>query len=706
MATIFGRPFVAELRLNNQYGSTVLKSLQNDNIPDLDLLVREAVQNCSDASLNTSGRFFSIDFKYGDFDSRQLASHMVGIESILKKRFPASKATFLEIRDSHTSGLTGPCDYNDITPEGDHGNYFKLIFDTGKRQEKRGAGGNWGFGKSVYYRISQSGLVFFYSRIKSESRYEERLVATMIENEDDPKSILSSVSKRTTGRAWWGRPGVSNNVLPVTDAGSIDAFLGIFGLKRFSGTDTGTVVIIPFIDEERLLEQVVPHEGVNEEELSRCIWKDSIPEYLKYAIQKWYAPKLTNTNLEKVGAGGKWMRATVNGDGLRAKEMPRFFQLAQELYTTALYKCEGEDYSSKLFEGIKTKDIRVRRENLKHELVGIAAFVTIARRMLDAGRAGISPYTLTRNFKSSEEVNEPIVMFAREPGMIIDFSINSEWSKGAVAPIKQDGQPEDEYVVAFFVPNASNEFLIEGRWDVNRGFAEEFIDLGGYLRACEASDHTSWQDRATSTLVHKIQSGVSKGLADATKPTSMESRDASVSRLSSRLGRALLPPLNYADKPKPRTPSKGGPPSGGSGSKKLLEVGDARYSDGALMVPVTLNMGEKSSVTIRLEVQTESGTLSPQAWAKDEIDLSFPVEIASASFVLKKKDGEQVFVSCRRESPAASSGPVSIALQGVDGGGNVYPLLQIGCEVPGQTLKGDLALQTADKTIECVVKAV
>ena len=36
------------------YGSGALKALQNDSLPDLDLLVREAIQNSSDAALGLS----------------------------------------------------------------------------------------------------------------------------------------------------------------------------------------------------------------------------------------------------------------------------------------------------------------------------------------------------------------------------------------------------------------------------------------------------------------------------------------------------------------------------------------------------------------------------------------------------------------------------------------------------------------------------
>ena len=46
---------ILELNHSVSYGSVTLKSLQNDYVPELDLLVREAIQNSSDASLEEAG---------------------------------------------------------------------------------------------------------------------------------------------------------------------------------------------------------------------------------------------------------------------------------------------------------------------------------------------------------------------------------------------------------------------------------------------------------------------------------------------------------------------------------------------------------------------------------------------------------------------------------------------------------------------------
>ena len=134
------------------YGSVTLKSLQNDNVPELDLLVREAIQNSSDASLTQEGKSYAVNFQTGKFVPAKFNSFLNELEDVLNTRFPEREADFLEIRDTKTSGLTGSIRKAEIKKD-DHGNFFKLIYDTGKRQTISNAGGNWGFGKSVYYRV-------------------------------------------------------------------------------------------------------------------------------------------------------------------------------------------------------------------------------------------------------------------------------------------------------------------------------------------------------------------------------------------------------------------------------------------------------------------------------------------------------------------------------------------------------------------------
>ena len=115
------------------YGSVTLTSLQNDFVPELDLLVREAIQNSSDASLKEPDGSFRVNFKTGFFRPADFNAFMTGLDSALDSMFPMNSADYLEIRDTKTCGLTGQIRKDEAGANEDHGNFFKLIFDTGKR---------------------------------------------------------------------------------------------------------------------------------------------------------------------------------------------------------------------------------------------------------------------------------------------------------------------------------------------------------------------------------------------------------------------------------------------------------------------------------------------------------------------------------------------------------------------------------------------
>ena len=118
--------YVLPINYGVAYGSVTLKSLQNDNIPELDLLVREAIQNSSDASLKEPGDSFKVNFQTGKFIPGNLNSFITGLEDVLNEKFNTETADFMEIRDTKTAGLTGCIKKAEIVDD-DHGNFFKLI---------------------------------------------------------------------------------------------------------------------------------------------------------------------------------------------------------------------------------------------------------------------------------------------------------------------------------------------------------------------------------------------------------------------------------------------------------------------------------------------------------------------------------------------------------------------------------------------------
>ena len=103
----------------------------------------------------------------------------------------------------------------------------------------------------------------------------------------------------SAGKAWWGiRDG--EDLLPISDDEFIVPLLDTFGLKPFTGEETGTSVIIPYIDPSKLLEDIIPADAEIESGIRdhfETNWTSTLADYLKLAIQRWYAPKIHNRSL-------------------------------------------------------------------------------------------------------------------------------------------------------------------------------------------------------------------------------------------------------------------------------------------------------------------------------------------------------------------------------------------------------------------------
>ena len=615
--------FVLSVDYGVSYGSVTLKSLQNDNVPELDLLVREAIQNSSDASLKEDASFFVVNFSTGTFCPPNFNFYMTGIESYLNDRFPGDNAHFLEIRDVKTSGLTGCIRKKDIKKE-DHGNFFKLIYDTGKRQSQTGAGGNWGFGKSVYYRVGV-GIVVFYSRIKSDNGYESRLIVTVVEDEGrknpdgSDATILNRLNTRSAGKAWWGiREG--EDLLPISDEEFIASLLDVFGLKPFQETETGTSVIIPYIDPEKLLKDTIPAD-VEMESGARdhfaTNWTSTLDDYLRLSIQRWYAPKIHNRELTKY-TDKKWLYAAVNDAAISKQNMLPLFQLIQELYTTAMAKNYGSEYRSDLFPQIKCLPVNIQKYFEGGTTSGFVAAIKITRSDLNGTQNVLSPYVYIGKFEAAGGKNEPVVMYARDPGMIVSYSVNGPWVKGISEP-----EDQDEFLFAFYVP-ASGKHL---RTDLP---VPEYagMSLGEYLRACEASDHMAWNDPAKMQLVTRIQKNTANQIENKIVKSAEIKVEATASKLAAKLGRSLLPRIGYGKK-KAKTEGGGNGGAGRSGSLKNceFEIQAITVRGNEIEIPFKLKLFHgKRAASIDLVVGSEGGWITPVSWEKD-IGTHFPATI-------------------------------------------------------------------------------
>ena len=186
-------------------GSSLLRSFQNETLPPLDLVVREAVQNSLDAAVHHDSGFVGVDFTIGDFEPALFNSYFESIGPVLNRRYENKTCKYIAIKDFNTVGLTGKLHHSEVTDQ-NFGNLQKLVYEVSKPQTEEGAGGSWGLGKTVYFRVG-IGLVIYYSRIVDENgNYASRLAATLVEDETKADGLIRypEGTRIKRGIAWWG----------------------------------------------------------------------------------------------------------------------------------------------------------------------------------------------------------------------------------------------------------------------------------------------------------------------------------------------------------------------------------------------------------------------------------------------------------------------------------------------------------------------
>lgn len=686
------------------YGSVTLKSLQNDNIPELDLLVREAIQNSSDASLREEGNSYTVNFFNGSFTPSDFNKYMTGLEDSLNGMYPGKTACFMEIRDTKTCGLTGKIRKKEIKKD-DHGNFFKLIYDTGKRQTISTAGGNWGFGKSVYYRVG-IGIVIFYSRIKEDNNFEERMIITLVEDENKTDSeghditILNSLEDLSAGKAWWGiRDG--EDLLPITEKGLIQEILDVFGLSTFKEGETGTSIIIPYINTQELLDGIIPVEADIQDDIKEhftTVWASSISDYLRLSIQKWYAPKIHNRELVEIpDCKNKWLLVTVDNTPIKKQDLLPFFNLAQELYTTALAKTFSYDYKSKQYDGIITLPINIMNYFNKGNTAGFVSMIRITKEELNEQQNVLSPYDYIGKYEADGGLNEPIVMYARDPGMVIDYAITGSWVKNIAPP----GSP-DEFLFAFFVPVTDKQIKENLAVPEYAG-----MKLGEYLRQCEASDHMGWNDPVKMQIVQRIQKNTINQINKQIKASAVVNIDATASKLSNRLGRNLLPKIGYGKK----TGSGGGGSGSGGGGTSIKNISfnlisqTIQGNEIEMDFILKLTHGKKEA-RVSLMIASEGGWIDANSWYED-IGTDFPIEIVQCYIDTVKTPitdhPYQVKKMCTVQSPKIETEEILVALNS-ETEESTNTQIVFGVHIQNPEISGRLRMKSYDKKYQFIFK--
>lgn len=517
-------------------GSSVLSSIQNNSMSTIDLMIRESLQNSLDAGIDNIGIYRSVDVNYtiGKFTKTNLTNELEGISVDLKNKIKETECSFISIEDKNTVGLNGKIKYSDAKEK--YGNFRKLVYEIAKPQTKEDAGGSWGYGKTVYFRVG-IGLVVFYTRFKENGEYVERLACTYIEDETKYNSLLHNIKRNNRGIAWFGDE-QNGSPYPIENHYYISNFLKIFDLKCYAGRETGTKIIIPFINKKELLNDInYKKEYWN----NNCFWKDNFEETLENAILQWYAPRINNKNYKEV-FDKPFLKVYINNQKIKFNDDENyFFKVISELYNLALLNNYNISYNPDI-NHILDYDVKtVKYSKLKGQNSGSIAFCKIPIKSFE-----LSPYTYIGIENNTSNGNRPIIGFCRKPGMIVDYQISNKWAD------KIPNTPEDEILIGIFVLNSNAIF-------------KDCFKLELYIRKSEMADHNAWDDvyieeKNYGKVVATICKNTKKIIQDSLKENELN-KPRRIIGISQKLGKLFLPTTGYGStpqtgiKPKPKEKS-------------------------------------------------------------------------------------------------------------------------------------------------------
>lgn len=600
----------------SQSGSGLRKLIQNNDMPVLDLLVRESVQNSLDAKDDSSPfNYVRMEYRTGDFDVAALDKELDGISLAGK---PEWGNRFLSIADKNTVGLTGKYDQKSS-------NLYKLAFGITDAQQAAGAGGSWGIGKTVYFRVAV-GMVIYYSRIKKGEGYDSLLTAAFVEDETKDTAILPPVGGQKFGIAWWGSavsPG-SSSIRETHDQKCIDRVLAAFGMKQYEGNDVGTVIIIPFINEKFLLSHNQP---AREDGAPSPFWMGRVEDYIKLSVQKWYSARLNNRRY----VHGKYLSVAINGRSIASNDMEPFFKLTQALYNkAALTISHSPDVQDVRYGDVEIGCIEIRvNSEINPNDAGQVAYAKVNRKQLGMTVPDNrpSPYEYINSVVDEDDFGRPVLMFCRKPGMVVSYETEGAWVKGI--PKSSD----DEFVVAWFVLNPAPVLQL-----VNTP-----LPLEEYVRKSEMADHSSWDDLAIEsqkpTIITKIKKSVSNKLGKVFEEPEDKPSKSENTGLGNLLGRVLLPPEGFGRKPA-QSPTSGSGAASASHKDVRFKYAVIEFNPTGMLLEVDAYTSRRKAASFGtvLGVDAIAGSIDALSW-ESEMGLTLPLVIKSALVTINSVDG-------------------------------------------------------------------
>ncbi|QWB96605.1 hypothetical protein KHQ89_04055 [Mycoplasmatota bacterium] len=542
-------------------GSNVLAQIQDNSTPNIDLLVRESIQNSADAILDNK-EFARINYKVGEFDTELFKNMFRKFEYIDENKLD-NYGKYLSISDENTTGLLGDHKKSKNKPQ----NLYNLVYDimnqTGKKSD---AGGSWGIGKSVYYRFGR-GFCIYYSRTLENNEFIDKLAIVFIEDENNENNII--INNNNRGIAFFGDIDYNSEnepPMPIYDRNEIREILSIFKQDLYENEVTGTVVIIPYLNEKKFLKKL------NDEE--NYWWKNDFSKTIEIAIQRWYFPRLQNKKFK-----GKYIIVGIDDEPVK---LNHFFGQLQKMYN-------GDDE--------KSYHRKIRSKNPKIDLgdLYIRKFES-SELFMNKPYSYPDPLTMLDLFNERDD-SLPIIGLTRSSGMITSYD-----SKFRNASLN-----DNEYLIGIFKLDKEEKYQNER--------------LEEYIRATEKANHKDWQDAnvekfpqlSDKTPVRKIFGQINSVIMSKYKISEVEINDSSDSKLRKILGKLLMPPSGFGDGADVgrKKPGENKPKATKKKKSVILQLG---FENGRLLFQTSTYLEESDKIDFVFKIKSGAKTYSFVEW--------------------------------------------------------------------------------------------
>lgn len=223
----------------------IRKQLGQPKLNPLTVLVREAAQNSWDARTGNESVRFSVSL--ADLPAgvapvwrRLLLGQGAPSKAHLPLRTTLDRKRFrvLTISDRGTRGLGGPTRADNAIV--DDNDFVSFVRNVGEPRNTNFGGGTYGFGKSIFYRLSRCGSVLIHTRCHGVDGIETRLIGCSLWESYTVGQGMGG--QRYTGRHWWGD--TSGEIIEPLVGEAAESVARQLRLDEFAPDETGTSITI------------------------------------------------------------------------------------------------------------------------------------------------------------------------------------------------------------------------------------------------------------------------------------------------------------------------------------------------------------------------------------------------------------------------------------------------------------------------------